>query len=133
MEELRDVVKIKIVETIQKPIRAACDKFVEEGRHIGPGVKYRILDMFRDLAASATQGASGPTERTLRGKYSAVEIEIRKAFEDWGHPLESALNAIVERHEDRTRRSDSQKRQKVLGEIERLRHEALEAALDAAS
>jgi len=123
VEDLRDVVKNKIVESIQQPIQNACEQFVKEGKHIGSGVKNRILEMFRDLAANATHAASVPTRRTLLAKYSTVEVEIRKAFEDWGQPLEAATNALVERHEDRLRRSDSQKRQRVLAEIERLRAE----------
>lgn len=124
VEDLRDVVKNKIVESIQQPIQNACEQFVKEGRHIGSGVKNRILGMFRDLAANATDAASVPTRKTLLAKYATVEIEIRKAFEDWGQPLEAATYALVERHEDRVRRSDSQKRQRVLAEIERLRVEA---------
>ena len=124
VEDLRDVVKNKIVESIQRPIQSACEQFVKDGRHVGSGVKNRILDMFRDLAANATDAASVPTRKTLLAKYATVEVEIRKAFEDWGQPLETAANALVERHEDRVRRSDSQKRQGVLAEIERVRSEA---------
>ena len=124
VEDLRDIVKNKIVESIRQPIQKACEQFVKEERHVGSGVKSRILDMFSDLAANATDAASIPTRKVLLAKYATVEVEIRKAFEDWGQPLEAATNALVERHEDRVRRSDSQKRQRVLAEIERLRAEA---------
>jgi len=123
VDDLRDVVKNRIVESIQKPIRNACEAFVEQGKHMGPGVKQRILEMFRELADNATTAASVPTRRTLLARYETVEGEIRKAFEEWGHPLEAAMNAIVERHEDRIRRSDNQKRQRVLGQLEQLRSE----------
>lgn len=137
VEELRELVKTKIVETIRKPIRSACEKFVESGNHIGPGVKSRILDLFENLAEAATDSASAPTRRTLLGRYADVEAEIRKAFEEWGDPLASAADAIVERHESRTKRSDSQRRAKVLASIEECRAEQpwigayLEAAADA--
>jgi sigma54-dependent transcription regulator len=97
---------------------------VEAGGHVGPGVKYRILEMFRELAASTTEAASKPTEATLLSHYQVIEKEIRKAFGEWGDPLESTVNAIAERHEDRTKRSDSQKRKQVLSAIEQIRGDA---------
>jgi len=124
IEDLREVVKIKVVEVIEKPIRSRCKKFVETGDHIGPGVKHRILDMFRELALNATEDASLPTQATLISHYDVVNKEIRKAFKEWGHPLETTANAIVERHEDRTRRSDSQKRKRVLSALDNIRADA---------
>lgn len=121
IEDLRNVVKVKVVESIERPIRDACKKFVDSGNHIGPGVKARILHLFRELAENATDAASRPTEKTLLSHYEIVNSEITKAFRDWGDPLESAGNAIVERHEDRIKRSDGQKRTRVLGAIEKIR------------
>lgn len=121
IDELRSVVKTKVVESIESPIRTACRKFVDEGNHIGPGVKDRILDLFSELSANAAEAASRPAERTLLTHYEVVNEEIRRAFKEWGDPLESAGNAIVERHEDRVRRSDSQKRNKILASIEQAR------------
>jgi hypothetical protein len=125
IDELRNVVKVKVVESIERPIRDACEKFVAEGNHIGPGVKARILELFQDLAANATDAASRPTQKTLLKHYETVNAEIHSAFKEWGDPLEAAGNAIVERHEDRVKRSDSQKRGKVLAAIAQARSEGL--------
>jgi hypothetical protein len=121
VEDLREVVKVKIVDVIQKPIRKACEDFVNEGNHIGAGVKARILELFQKLATDATDSASAPARKLLLARYASVETEIRRAFDEWGQPLVSAADAIVERHGDRVRRSDSQKRQRVLNSIEEIR------------
>src|SRR5690606_21913676 len=49
IEELREVVKAKIGDAIERPIRKACEKFVQDGQSAGPGVKARILELFREL------------------------------------------------------------------------------------
>lgn len=121
IEDLREVVKVKVVEAIEKPIRSACKDFVERGNDVGPGVKSRILNLFRELAESSTDAAGRPTEKTLLEQYGRVKEEIDKAFRDWGNPLESAADGIVERHGDRVKRSDSQKRVRVLQTLSQLR------------
>lgn len=120
VDELRDTVKTKIVEQIRKPIRDACEKFVEAGHHVGAGVRERILSMFEELAEEATASASRPTQTTLLEKYNTVATEIRTAFRDWGNPLQSTIDAVAERHGDHARRSDAQKRQRVLQQISEL-------------
>jgi hypothetical protein len=124
IEELRDLVKVKVVEAIEAPIREACRRFVDEGKDTGPGTKYRLLELFQQLAMDATDSASKPTERTLLAQYGVVNKDIRTAFEEWGDPLESVGNAIVARHEDRVRRSDGAKRTRVITRIEELRGDA---------
>ena len=44
--DLRQVVKSRIMEAVRKPIRKAREKFVENNEHQGTGVKSRILDLF---------------------------------------------------------------------------------------
>jgi hypothetical protein len=60
----------------------------------------------------------------LLSHYAAVDKEIRRAFKVWGNPIVSAGNAIAERHEDRVRRSDSQKRARVLAAVEKVKSDA---------
>jgi hypothetical protein len=124
IEELRSVVKTEVVEAIEKPIRAVCKKFVDDNQHVGPGVKSRILDLFEALASDATDAAGKPTERILSANYANVNTDIKNAFEEWGEPLQSVADAIVERHEDRMKRSDAQKRAKVLSAIAEIRSTA---------
>jgi hypothetical protein len=121
IEELREVVKVKVAEAIEKPIRTACRKFVSDRDDVGRGVKSRILDLFQELAIETADLASVPAGATLKSNYEIVERDIRKAFKEWNDPLGSVANAIVERHEDRARRSDSQKRAKVLAALDSVR------------
>jgi GTP-binding protein EngB required for normal cell division len=120
VDELRDVVKQKLMEVIKKPIIKACDEFVARGDDIGSGVKYRILQLFSDLSRQATQAAEKPAIDVLKKNFTIVREEIRIAFEEWGDPVSDTANLIVTRHEDRLKRSDAQRRGKVLAQVEAL-------------
>ena len=118
VDELREIVKAKLTDVIRKPIKAACEKFVADGDDIGPGVKYRIIDLFRNLANQATISAQGPAIAILQSNFSQVRAEIHSAFEQWGDPIQETADLIVERHEERIKRSDAQKRNRILAELE---------------
>jgi hypothetical protein len=126
IEELRAVVKTKVVAVIEKPIRNSCKRFVDKGDAVGRGVRLRILELFDGLAETSSEAARKPAEETLLAQYELVRQEIQKAFKDLGDPLEATANAIVERHEERTRRSESQKRGKVLASLGAVTAEAPE-------
>jgi len=123
IDELRDLVKNRLTEVIKNPIKKACGEFVERGDDIGPGVKRRILSLFEHLAKTATTAAEKPAIDVLQKNSQLVREEIRVAFEDWGDPLNETANLIVERHEDRVKRSDAQRRGRVLAEIESILQE----------
>lgn len=118
VDELRASVKNRLKDAIQKPIRTACEKFVSEGDDIGPGVKLRILDLFNRLARQATSSAEKPAIEILQTNFVQVRNEIASAFGQWGDPIQETADLIVERHEERLRRSDAQKRGRILAEIE---------------
>ncbi len=118
IEDLRDIVKKKLTDVIKNPIKKACDEFVEHGDDVGSGVKRRILSLFEHLARTATGAAEKPAIDVLQRNSQVVREEIRVAFEEWGDPLQDTANLIVERHEDRVKRADAQRRGKVLSEIE---------------
>jgi hypothetical protein len=124
VEDLRNVVMVQVVEAIEEPIRRACKKFVDENLHRGRGARDRMLELFEELAADSTRAAGVPTEATLQDHYKGVNREIKKAFKEWGDPLVSVADAIVERHEDRMKRSDSQRRSKVLEAVDKVRSSA---------
>lgn len=117
VDELRAVVKQRLKDAIRKPIEDACHKFVSDGNDIGPGVKYRILNLFNALAKQATEAAKEPAVDILQSNYKVVREEIQTTFEQWGDPLQDTANLIVERHEERIKRSDAQKRTHVLAEL----------------
>lgn len=118
VDELRETVKNRLIEEIRKPIKGACERFVREGNDQGPGVKYRILDLFKRLAASATTAAQQPAIDILQKNFGEVRSEIQEAFAQGGDPIQSTAELIVESHEARVKRSDAQRRGRILGELE---------------
>jgi gas vesicle protein len=120
VNDLRDRVKEDLVKAIEGPIRKKCRAFVERNADVGTGVKNRILDLFDELADEAIESATAPAKRVLLENYRTVEREIREIFKAHQNPLESAESALVSSHEDYVKRSDAQKRNLVLREIERI-------------
>jgi GTP-binding protein EngB required for normal cell division len=117
VDELRETVKLRLTEVIRKPIKEACERFVREGDDIGPGVKHRILDLFRQLATKATGAAQAPAVAILQTNYAEVRAEIQTAFAQGGDPIQTTADLIVEKHEARVKRSDAQKRGPLLAEL----------------
>jgi hypothetical protein len=118
VDELRNTVKSKMSEAIRGPVEEACRRFVQAGNDIGPGVKYRVLDLFKKLAATATKAAQEPAIAILQTNFAAVREEIQTAFRQGGDPIQTTADLIVERHEERVKRSDAQKRRPILEELE---------------
>jgi len=118
VDELRNTVKSRLSEAIRGPVERACKKFVAEGDDIGPGVKGRILDLFSRLAEKATAAAQEPAITILQTNFSAVREEIQTAFRQGGDPIQGTADLIVEKHEERVKRSDAQKRRPILDELE---------------
>jgi BMFP domain-containing protein YqiC len=81
-------------------------------------VKYRVLDLFKKLAATATKAAQEPAIAILQTNFAAVREEIQTAFRQGGDPIQTTADLIVERHEERVKRSDAQKRRPILEELE---------------
>lgn len=118
VDELRNTVKSKMSEAIRGPVEEACRRFVQAGNDIGPGVKYRVLDLFKKLAATATKAAQEPAIAILQTNFAAVREEIQTAFRQGGDPIQTTADLIVEKHEERVKRSDAQKRRPILEELE---------------
>ena len=90
---------------------------MKEGEHFGPGVKDRILRLFRKLSNDAVDSATEPAIELLTEKFREVEREILAVFKEHkehNDPIEAALNAIVASHEQRIEREDRKKKQAVL-------------------
>ena len=115
--ELRQIVKSRIMEVVRKPIRKACEKFVEDKADRGTGVKMRILDLFDDLAKQATKAAEIPATKILEDNFSKVRSDIKKAFEDWGDPLQETADLILERESQEIDKKSEKERDAVLSEI----------------
>jgi len=130
-DELRDVVRKELRKAIEGPIRRKCEKFVNEGNHIGPGVKNRILNLFSDLAEEATEAARKPAHKILSKRFEEVREQITESLKAWSDPLKDSADAIVSTSAQRQRRSDAQRRKRVLARVKELSEAAAE--LEAAS
>ncbi|MBF8275065.1 MAG: uncharacterized protein HW390_138 [Candidatus Brocadiaceae bacterium] len=121
VDELREEVKNSLIKKIENPIRNRCKSFVEKNQHIGPGVKMRILDLFRELADETIEAATDPAIELLTERFRAVEKQILNVFnehQEYNDPITAASNAIVTSHKEKLRRSDKKKRETVLGALE---------------
>jgi hypothetical protein len=118
VDELRDTVKKELSKTIRGPIKTACEKFVRDGNDYGPGVKYRILELFNSLADTSTRAAKAPAIKILTENAASVRADIQKELKKGGDPIQDTVDLIVEKHEDRVRRSDAQRRRGVLQEAQ---------------
>jgi GTP-binding protein EngB required for normal cell division len=118
VDELRDTVKSELSKTIRSPITASCEKFVREGNDLGPGVKSRIIDLFSSLARTSTEAAKGPAIKILQENAARVRADIQSELKKGGNPIQDTADLIVEKHEDRVRRSDAQRRRGVLREVQ---------------
>jgi dynamin family protein len=116
-EELRQQVKEKLLRAIGVPVQRRCAKFVEDGKHIGPGVKRRILEFFEDLVPMIVDAVRKPTLGVLTNSFSTVELEIREHFDKYPDPLQTVEQVIVKTHSDAERRSIAQRRGRILQQL----------------
>ena len=115
--DLRNIVKQKLSDSIQGPIKDACKSFVRKGSAAGQGVKKRILQLFDELALKATKDAQEPAVKILRDNFLVVRDDIRAAYEAWGDPLSDTADLIVQRHSERVDQANTQERDEILSKI----------------
>ncbi len=118
VNELKGKIKAQLYQELVKKVRRRCESFVARNYNQGSGVKGRILEMYADLADEVVDIARPITTGILVGNYREVEAEITQRFAAYANPLDSARDAIVRSHEDSVRRSDAQRRRRVLEEID---------------
>jgi hypothetical protein len=115
--DLREVVKSRVSVAVRKPIKAACERFVKNGDHQGPGVKNRILELFEDLARESTKA---PATTILENNFAKVRGEIKTAFDDWGDPLQQTVNLILQREKQEIEQRSEREREEILLKIDAL-------------
>jgi hypothetical protein len=118
VKEMRDEAKAQLVNAIEAPIKKACNDFIRKNLDVGPGVKMRILSLYEQLADKVTDAAEEPATRILSKCFKEVEKEILGAFAEHQDPLDSMVEAIVNSQQKYLERSDTQKRRRVLEELE---------------
>ena len=119
VSDLKKKVRAQLHAQLVDRIRQRCQAFVNQKSDVGPGVKQRILELFRDELASGVVDIARPAAtKILLDNYREVQSEIDQRFKEYRNPLDSARDAIVRSHHDSLRRSDAQKRRGVLEEID---------------
>lgn len=118
VDELVEAVESQLIAKIEPVIRRKCREFVERNDDQGAGVKHRMLRLFRELAEHVAQVASDPASKVLKSAFTDIEQEIRAALRQFEDPLQAAADAIVSTHADSVKRSDAQRRGRVLRPVE---------------
>lgn len=117
VNEMREEVKNNLIRAVEGPIRSRCRQFIRRNEHVGAGVKERILELFRQLADETTEAASAPASEILSACFREVETEILTVLKQHQDPLAAAAESIVASHELQLKRSDAQRRKKILTEV----------------
>ena len=119
VDELKGKVRAELSGKLEKKIRKKCQAFVDDKKDEGPGTKRRIIEMFHaELAAGISDDARPVAKGVLLRNYQDVAQDIDKRFAEYRNPLESARDSIVLSHEDSLRRSDAQRRKRVLADVD---------------
>ena len=108
VDDLREKVRTELIKKIEGPIRRKCQKFVSDEKHVGTGVKLRILDLFEQLAEEVVEAASTPAVALLVERFKEVDKEILTAFGDHSEPLNEAADALIQRQEKNLKSEDAQ-------------------------
>ncbi len=95
VKEMRDEAKAQLVNVIEGPIGSACKVFVKKNLDVGPGVKMRILELYRELADKVTEAAEVPARKILLKLFKDVEKEILAAFNSNIDPLTAICDAVL--------------------------------------
>jgi hypothetical protein len=117
VKEMREDAKKQLINRIEGPIKNRCDDFIRKNLHVGPGVKQRILELYGGLAEAVTEAAKDPATHILKKLFKDVEKEILDAFKDHEDPVEAVAEAIVASQESYLKRSDAQKRRRILDDL----------------
>ena len=118
VNELREEVSRSLVRGLEGPIRARCLKFVEANLEVGGGAKSRMLGLFGELADHATEEASVVAVEIILECFREVEQQILAVFARHKDPLDAVKEAIISSHEQWKKRSDAQRKRRVLDDLE---------------
>lgn len=117
IDELKARVRGQLYERVERRIRQSCQSFVDLKKDVGRGVRQRILQHFREeLVQGVVETAKKAAAEVLTRNFRVVEKQIEEALEKYRDPLDAAGSSIVASHEEFLRRSDAQRRPRVLAE-----------------
>ncbi|BDG02817.1 dynamin family protein [Anaeromyxobacter oryzae] len=115
LEELREAVQKQLYDTVLRPIDRACKEAVEKEANRHAGAKDRILEAFQEGGAKAVAKGAEKAKELLTERYKVLLAELNRGFLKEHHdPVQAAFEALTSETLARARRSDAQKRKRVL-------------------
>lgn len=115
IDELKETVKLELYKQVEKAVRSRCQAFVKSGEAEGAGVLSRMIEFLDDnLGPSVVEAARPKAKDVLLRNYEKVRDDIRSVFRQRSNPIQMAVSALVDSHEEHLRRSDAQRRKAVL-------------------
>jgi len=96
--ELRDRINRELVTALERPIRTACETFIDSQLNKGRGVRQRIVDLFAEIGETVPGQARCIALPLLRNAVSDAAKSIRKLPIFQRHPLceaEKVANELV--------------------------------------
>jgi hypothetical protein len=115
IDELKETVKLELYKQVEKAVRSRCQAFVKSGEAEGAGVLSRMIEFLDDnLGPSVVEAARPKAKDVLLRNYEKVRDDIRSVFRQRANPIQMAVSALVDSHEEHVRRSDAQRRKAVL-------------------
>lgn len=119
LEELRERVREKLRDAIEPPIARACRRAIMAGKHQHAGAKGRILGVFQEGGSEALTEARQAAEAVLKQHYNALLRKLDDGYlKDHHDPVQAAFDSLTDETNRRARRSDNQRRTRVLSAVE---------------
>jgi len=115
IDDLKETVKRELYKHVEKAVRNRCEAFVKSGEAEGAGVHKRMIEFLdENLGPVVVEVAAPKAKDVLLRNYDKVCNDIRAVFRQRANPIQMAVSALVDSHEDHVRRSDAQRRKAVL-------------------
>lgn len=115
IDELKEAVKLELYKQVEKAVRSRCQAFVKSGEAEGVGVLSRMIEFLDDnLGPAVVEVAKPKAKDVLLRNYDKVHDDIRSVFRQRANPIQMAVSALVDSHEEHVRRSDAQRRKAIL-------------------
>jgi hypothetical protein len=132
LEGLRQEIQEPLYEMAFKPIAKACADAVERKQNLNPGARDRILEAFDAGGQKAIDKATAKALELLLKHHGHLVTQLNQGFLKEHHdPVQAAFDAMTNETLGRARRSDAQKRRKVLARIDFVTTELATALADA--
>lgn len=120
VDDLREKVRKELHTSVAAVIRKGCEAFVAESKDAGTGARDNMATLCDELVDKVANGVRGKAHARLLANFNDVEAQIRHHFKQMEDPIGAACDAIVARHEERQKRSDAQRKKKVVANLEQV-------------